>query len=71
MDDYLQAEEAEELDDNNEDVDNDREEHTNHQDDGADKEGGEYRTRDAKAQGDGLPPSPHRHTARPAASTGR
>ena len=38
MDDFLQAEEAEELDDNGEDVDND---------DGADQEGGEDRTRDA------------------------
>ena len=53
MDDYLQAEEAEERDDNNEDVDNDGEEHTNHQDDGAGKEGGEDRTRDAGDQDDG------------------
>ena len=52
MDDYLQAEEAEELDDNNEDVDNDGEEHTSHQDDGADQEGGEDRTRDAGDQDD-------------------
>ena len=47
MDDFLQAEEAEELDDDGEDVDNDGEEHTSHQDDGADQEGGEDRTRDA------------------------
>ena len=55
MDDYLQAEETEELDDNNEDVDNDREEHTNHQDDGVGENGGEDRTRDAGDQYDAGP----------------
>ena len=55
MDDYLQAEETEELDDNKEDVDNDREEHTNHQDDGVGENGGEDRTRDAGDQYDAGP----------------
>ena len=55
MDDFLQAEEAEELDDNDGDVDDDGEEHTNHQDDGAGEDGGEDRTRDAGDQYDAGP----------------
>ena len=52
QDDFLQEEEAEELDDDGEEVDDEEGDHEIHQDDGADQEGGETRTRDAEGHGE-------------------